>query len=108
MFDFFKRKKTVQAVSVLNETINKEQIEKSAGQNKKACTSKLEDIWKLENETDLVIALDNYFADKCNSGRKAEILSSPEGGADIFLDLLMPLNQYYVYKPRDSSHLETF
>ena len=25
-----------------------------------------------------------------------------DGDADIFLDLLMPLNQYYAYKPRDS------
>ena len=29
------------------------------------------------------------------------------GGADIILDLLMPLNQYFVYKPWDSSPRET-
>lgn len=32
---------------------------------------------------------------------------SPLGGADVLLDLLMLLNQYYVYKPWDSSLRET-
>jgi len=78
MFDFFKRKKTFKDVSVLNESVIKEQIEKSVEQYKQMCGSKLEDIWKFEDETDLVIALDNYIAGKCSYGSKTELLSSPE------------------------------
>jgi len=78
MFDFLKRKKTEKAELELKKTVEKEQIDKSVEQYKQMCGLKIEDIWKLEDETDLVIALDNYIADKCSYGSKIELLSSPE------------------------------
>jgi hypothetical protein len=78
MFDFQKKKKTAVEVPVSRDTVSYEQIEESVKQFNKMCNSKLEDIWKIEDETNLVVALYCYIAGKCDYGSKTEILSAPE------------------------------
>lgn len=52
----------------------------------------LEDIWAMEDETDLVIELGQYVADKCRGGDEMSVLSAPERVLYITQSLEMEVN----------------